>query len=168
MNRVPSPILNNQTPYFLLHKKTPDLHQLKVFGSLPYASTLQSQRIKLASRARKCIFLGYKSGMKGVIVLDIHTKQLFVSRNVTHHECIFPYKQNNSTISWEYHTNVTYTSKTEIYEPEYTSPTPEPESPSSVFANEPFHLFLIPVINNFPLPLIIHLPLYLLFTSLLE
>jgi len=128
MNRVPSPILNNQTP---------DLHQLKVFGSLAYASTLQSQRIKLASRARKCIFLGYRSGMNGVILLNIHTKLLFDSINVTHHECIFPYKQNNSTIPWEYHTNVTYTSNTEISEPEYSSPIPEPESPSSVSENEP-------------------------------
>jgi hypothetical protein len=79
MNRVPSPILNNQSPYFLLHKKRFDLHQLKVFGSLAYASTIQSHRMKLDSGARKCVFLGFKSGMKGVILLDINSKQLFVS-----------------------------------------------------------------------------------------
>jgi hypothetical protein len=36
MNRVPSPLLQNRSPYFLLHKKLPDLHQLKVFGSLVF------------------------------------------------------------------------------------------------------------------------------------
>jgi len=99
MNRVHSLILNNKTPYFLLHNQTPDLHQLKVFGYLAYASTLQANRIKLASKARKCVFLGYKSGMKGVILLDTHSEEIFVSRNVTHHECIFPYKQHPSNVS---------------------------------------------------------------------
>ena len=90
MNRVPSPILQNQSPYFLPHKMQPDLHQLKAFGSLAYASTLQAQRSKLDSKARKCVFLGYKSGMKGVVLLDIHSKQIFASRNVTRHESILP------------------------------------------------------------------------------
>jgi len=44
--------------------------------------------------------------MKEVILLDTHSKEIFVSRNVTHHECIFPYKHNLSTISWEYHTHI--------------------------------------------------------------
>jgi hypothetical protein len=82
-----------------MHKMHPDLHQLKNFGSLAHASTLQAHRSKLAPRARKCIFLGYKSGMKGVVLLDIHSKQIFVSRNVTHHECILPYQSNSSNIS---------------------------------------------------------------------
>lgn len=51
-------------------------------------------------------FLGYKSGMKGVVLLDIHSKQIFVSRNVTHHECTLPYQSNPSNIPWNYHTNV--------------------------------------------------------------
>jgi len=84
----------------------PDLHQLKVFGSLAYAFTLQVQRSKLNSRARKCVFLGYKSGMKGVFLLDIHSKQIFVSKNVTHHESILPYQSNSSHIPWNYHTNM--------------------------------------------------------------
>jgi len=108
MNRVPSPILQNESPYFLLHKMQPDLYHLKVFGSLAYASTLQAHRSKLASRARKCIFLGYKSGMKGVVLLDIHLKQIFVSRNVTHHESILPYQPNSSSLPWNYHTNIQY------------------------------------------------------------
>ncbi|XP_047177474.1 uncharacterized protein LOC124844559 [Vigna umbellata] len=35
---------------------------------------------------------GYKSGVKGYIVLDINTKELLISRNVLFHEDIFPYK----------------------------------------------------------------------------
>jgi len=142
MNRVPSPILNNQTPHFLLHNQTPDLHHLKVFGSLAYASTLQANRIKLDSRARKCVFLGYKSGMKGVILLDIHSKQIFVSRNVTRHECIFPYKQSSSNVSWDYHTHIAQdyevSSVTNISPPtETVSDISQP--PISTFANNQIH-----------------------------
>jgi len=124
MNRVPNPILQNQSPYFLLHKMQPDLYQLKVFGSLAYASTLQAHRSKLASKARKCVFLGYKSDMKGVVLLDIHSKQIFVSRNVTHHESILPYQSNSSSLPWNYHTNIQSVSD--------ISSSPNPESISNV------------------------------------
>jgi len=140
MNKVHTPILQNQSPYFLMHKIQPDLHQLKVFGSLPYASTLQAHRSKLASRARKCIFLGYKSGMKGVVLLDIHSKQIFVSGNVTH-QCILPYHSNPSNISWNYHTNIFLESTSETVSD--ISPLPTYESA--------FAISLIP--DNSPPPL---------------
>jgi len=44
--------------------------------------------------------------MKGVVLLDIHSKQIFVFINFTHHECIFPYQSNSSNVPWEYHTNI--------------------------------------------------------------
>ena len=47
-----------------MHDKLPDLKILKVFGSLVYASTLHSHRTKLDPKGRKCVFLGFKSGMK--------------------------------------------------------------------------------------------------------
>jgi hypothetical protein len=40
MNRVPTPVLKNQSPFYLLNNTTPDMHSLKVFGSLAFASTL--------------------------------------------------------------------------------------------------------------------------------
>jgi hypothetical protein len=57
MNRIPIPILKNKSPYSLLYKCDPDMHLLRVFGSLAFASTLSNHRTKLEPRARKCIFL---------------------------------------------------------------------------------------------------------------
>lgn len=94
INRVPNPILKNKSPYFMLFKEEPDLHTLKVFDTLTYASTLQTHITKLDSRGRKCIFLSFKQGVKGVILLDISNHDIFISRNVIHYEHIFPYAPN--------------------------------------------------------------------------
>jgi hypothetical protein len=77
MNRIPTPLLQNQSPYYMLYNSEPDLHTLKIFGSLVFASTLQIHRSKLDPRAKKCIFLGYKAGVKGVVLLDLHTNSIF-------------------------------------------------------------------------------------------
>jgi len=91
INRVPTPVLNNQSPYHVSYNTLPDINSFEVFGCLCYASTLQAHRTKLQSRARKFVFLGYKSGYKGFVLYDLNTKEIFISRNVTFHESILPY-----------------------------------------------------------------------------
>lgn len=90
INKVPTPILNQQSPYQVLHNKLLEPNSFKVFGCLCYASTLQVHKTKLDPKARKSIFLGYKLGMKGYVLLDFHTNEVFVSRNVIFHEHTLP------------------------------------------------------------------------------
>ncbi|MCH79433.1 flavonol sulfotransferase-like protein [Trifolium medium] len=54
-------------------------------------ATLQSHRQKLDSRSRKCVTLGFKSGVKGHILFDLHSREIFISRDVVFFEHIFPY-----------------------------------------------------------------------------
>lgn len=63
-----------------------------MFGSLCYASTITFQRTKLIHRARKCIFLGFQIGIKGYVLFDVNSREIFVSGYVTFHENIMPYK----------------------------------------------------------------------------
>jgi len=46
-------------------------------------------RNKFDSRSRKCIFLSFKTGIKGCIVLDIKTREIFISRDVIFDEETF-------------------------------------------------------------------------------
>ncbi|CAJ2657635.1 unnamed protein product [Trifolium pratense] len=102
MNRVPSNAIQGEIPFTALHNKLPDLSQLKVFGSLCYVSNQDHHRSKLDHRARKCVYLGVKPGMKGYVALDLHNHEILVSRSVVFEETIFPYPVNPSKPSWEY------------------------------------------------------------------
>jgi hypothetical protein len=102
MNRVPSNALKGQIPFVALYVKLPELSDLKVFGSLCFVSTQDNQRSKLDPRARKCVYLGIKPGVKGYVALDLHNYEIIVSRNVVFEETIFPYPVSNSKSAWEY------------------------------------------------------------------
>lgn len=97
INRMPSLVLQKCSTYQLLYNTLPDLGVLKVFGSLCYATSLTSGRTKFDSRARKGIFLAFQSHTKGVVIYDISSKNIFVSRQVVHHETIFPYHAPTSS-----------------------------------------------------------------------
>lgn len=49
--------------------------------------------------------MGYKQSVKGAIILDLNTKTIFISRNVTYHEYILPYWNPNQPFHWTYHSN---------------------------------------------------------------
>lgn len=74
INRFPTLFLKHKSPYQILYNKLLGITNLKAFGCLCYASTLKENRKKLDSRSIKCIYLGYKPGIKGHIMFDLHCK----------------------------------------------------------------------------------------------
>jgi len=56
---LPTPVLNDFSPHEMLYKTLPDFNQLKVFGSLCYASTLSINRSKFDPKTLKCVFIGF-------------------------------------------------------------------------------------------------------------
>ncbi|KAK2366753.1 putative mitochondrial protein [Trifolium repens] len=97
INLLPSSKLNNASPYSVLYNKNPDLSHLKVFGSLCFASTLTSHRKKFEPRARKCVYLGHKEGVKGFILFDLINREFFLSRHVIFYENTFPFTSSSSS-----------------------------------------------------------------------
>jgi len=52
----------------------------------------------LSLEKKKCVLLGYTFGIKGYKLYDLHTKQIFHSRDVVFNEQIFPFKTPSDTV----------------------------------------------------------------------
>jgi hypothetical protein len=65
MNMSPSLALVNSCSHEVWFGKKPSLSHLKVFGCDAFVHVPKEKRSKLDKKAIKCIFNGYKEGLKG-------------------------------------------------------------------------------------------------------
>ena len=61
INRLPSRVLQNKTPFDILLQQTPAYDHLKVFRCLAMASNPSRNHDKFDPRGVPCLFLGYPS-----------------------------------------------------------------------------------------------------------
>jgi hypothetical protein len=66
--------------------KKPSLEHLKLFGCDSYVHVLKENRSKLDTKAKKCIFIGYKDDMKGYNIWNLETKNIVYSWDVVFRE----------------------------------------------------------------------------------
>lgn len=79
INRTPSPVISDISPYEKLYNAAPQYAHFCIFGCLCYASTISAHHSKFDPRATKCVFLDFKSSIKYYKVMDLETKH-YVSR----------------------------------------------------------------------------------------
>ena len=65
VNISPSSALEDKTPQEVWTGKKPSLSHLRVFGCDAYVHVPKEKRTKLDNKSKKCIFIGYKDGLKG-------------------------------------------------------------------------------------------------------
>lgn len=95
INRTPTTILGNKSPFETLYLEKPSYTHLKVFGCLCYTSTLKRNWIKFDPRAKPCIFLRYSHRTKAYKLYDLQSHSILVTRDVVFHESIFPFHHPN-------------------------------------------------------------------------
>ena len=86
VNRSPTSTLIDKTPQEVWTGKKPSIKHLEVFGCDAYVHVPKEKRRKLDNKADKCIFIGYKYGMKSYNIWNPRTKKIIYSRYVVFRE----------------------------------------------------------------------------------
>jgi hypothetical protein len=92
INRLPSPVIHNESPFSKLFNKAPDYTILRTFGCLCYPLLGPYANHKLSFRSKPCILLGYGANQRGYRYFDPQTHKVYLSRNVVFDENQFPTK----------------------------------------------------------------------------
>jgi len=97
INRIPTKVLKNLSPFEVLNKSKPHIDHLRVFGCLCYVWVPGEQRNKLEAKSTKAMLIGYSVTQKGYKCYDPATRRVLVSRDVKFIETKGYYEEKN----WE-------------------------------------------------------------------
>jgi hypothetical protein len=95
INRLPSSVLGDVSPFFKLYNKGPDYSLFRSFGCSYFPLLRPYSTHKLMFRSKHCIFLGYRSNQRGYRCLDPISCKVYMSRHVVFDETRFPAKEDN-------------------------------------------------------------------------
>ena len=91
INRLPSKILSNRSPFEQLYGKPPDYTFLRTFGCAIWPNLRPFNSTKLQFHSKKCVFLGYSYLHKGFKCLDPSDGRIYISWDVIFDEHVFPF-----------------------------------------------------------------------------
>jgi hypothetical protein len=96
INRLPSKVIQSQTPMERLFGKSGDYSLLRIFGCACWPNLRPYNKHKLEFRSKQCVFLGYSNLHKGYKCLDISTGRLYISYDIVFDETVFPFASLHS------------------------------------------------------------------------
>ncbi|KAJ9554025.1 hypothetical protein OSB04_018070 [Centaurea solstitialis] len=99
INRLPTPVLQNKSPFELLFKRCPSYGHLRPFGCRVYPYLRDYAANKLSPRSLPCIFIGYCSQYKGYQCLEPTTSRIYVTRHAKFDEHLFPFTDTGTHTS---------------------------------------------------------------------
>ncbi|XP_048628721.1 uncharacterized protein LOC125599498 [Brassica napus] len=82
INRTPTKVLRDLSPFEVLNKARPQIQHLRVFGCTCYVLVPGELRKKLDAKSTKAMFIGYSITQKGYKCYDPITGRVLVSRDV--------------------------------------------------------------------------------------
>ena len=89
INRLPSKVINDQTPFERLFGHQPDYSFLRTFGCAVWPNLRPYNSKKLQFRSKRCVFLGYNNLHKGFKCLEPNEGRVYISRDVIFDENVF-------------------------------------------------------------------------------
>ena len=93
INRLPTPVLNHESPFQKLFNLRPNYTFLRVFGCACWPHLRPYNKHKLDFRSTECVFLGYSPSHRGYQCLHLPSKRIYISRHVLFDESSFPFSR---------------------------------------------------------------------------
>ena len=103
INRLPTSILGNKSPYKIVFGSPSSYTLLRVFGCACYPLLTRFERSKLDYKSVHCVFLGYSTHHKGYQCLNMQTSRIYISRHVKFDELIFPFRSTQGSTKFDFH-----------------------------------------------------------------
>jgi hypothetical protein len=97
INRLPTTLLKNKSPFETLFNSSPNYSLLKIFGCACWPNLRPYNSNKLQPHSLQCVFLGYSLHHKGYKCFHVPSSRLYISRDVIFQESIFPFHKSNSS-----------------------------------------------------------------------
>lgn len=98
INRLPSSVLDNKSPYELLFHYAPNYVIFKPFGCRVFSFLRDYAANKLSPRSHPCIFLGYSSAHKGFWCFDLVFAKVLTTRYAQFYEQVFPFSSQADSL----------------------------------------------------------------------
>jgi hypothetical protein len=92
INRLPTPVLKNASPFQKLFSSQPNYSFMRVFGCACWPHLWPYNQYKFDFRSKTCIFIGYSPSHRGYKCLHLPTSRIYISRNVIFDESTFPFR----------------------------------------------------------------------------
>jgi histone deacetylase 1/2 len=96
INRLPSRVIESQTPMERLFGDKGDYSFLRIFGCACLPNLLPYNKHKLEFHSKQCVFLGYNILHKGYKCLGIPTGRVYISRDIVFDESVFSFASLHS------------------------------------------------------------------------
>ncbi|KAD2392953.1 hypothetical protein E3N88_39930 [Mikania micrantha] len=93
INRLPSRVSSNKSPFEHVFNRKPDYSFLRVFGCQCFPYLRPYNRHKINFRSTPCVFLGYSPVHHGYRCFDPSNERIYIARHVRFNEHVFPYHQ---------------------------------------------------------------------------
>jgi len=93
INRLPSKVIQNSTPFERLLGHKPDYSFLRTFGCVCWPNLRPYNTRKVQFRSKRCVFLGYSNSHKGFKCLDPSEGRVYISRDIVFDETVFPFTE---------------------------------------------------------------------------
>ena len=79
-------MMEDNTPHEVWTGKKPSLSYIRVFGCDAYVHFPKEKRTKLDNKSERCIFFGYKDGLKGYKLWNPKARKVVYSKDVVFRE----------------------------------------------------------------------------------